>query len=204
MITQTVDPFHFVRRAQQIKAQIPILLSQWGLLSNFKRWRLAQDPETGMVVLFGVLNNRYIAAHSATPLGNYFDPRLLRDLEKELQVKVLPSTDDGLRYAFLLEMGNVGLLPAPAQTLEHEPSFQAANNDAPADTDPAILHQRVSRLLKIAEDIEALSNVAEEPEPIEIDKAKFNQQMADYEANPDHDGSKIINETGEKVREKYK
>lgn len=111
MITQTVDPHHFVRRARQIKAQIPVILSQWGLIPKFKRWRLAQDPETGMVVLFGVLNNKYIATHTTTPFSNYFDPRLLHDLETELHVQVLSSANDGLRYVFILERGQIDMLP---------------------------------------------------------------------------------------------
>jgi hypothetical protein len=111
MITQTVDPHHFVRRARQIKTQIPIILSQWGLVPKFKRWRLAQDPETGMVVLFGVLNNKYIAMHTTTPFSDYFDPRLLRDLATELKVQVISSANDGLRYAFILERGQIDIEP---------------------------------------------------------------------------------------------
>src|SRR5512135_925565 len=98
MITPIVDSPQFIRRARQIKAQIPLILSQWGLLPKFKRWRLAQDPGSGMVVLFGVLNNQYIATHTTTPFSNYFDPRLLRDLAAELHVQVISSANDGLRY----------------------------------------------------------------------------------------------------------
>jgi hypothetical protein len=112
MITQAVDPHHYVRRARQIKARIPVILSQWGLVPKFKRWRLAQDPETGMVILFGVLNNKYIATHTTTPFSDYFDPRLLRDLETELHVQVISSANDGLRYAFILERGQIDIEPA--------------------------------------------------------------------------------------------
>jgi hypothetical protein len=112
MITQIVDPHHFVRRARQIKAQIPGILSQWGLIPKFKRWRLAQDPETGMVILFGVLNNKYIATHTTTPFSDYFDPRLLHDLATELHVQVISSSNDGLRYAFILERGQIEIEPA--------------------------------------------------------------------------------------------
>jgi hypothetical protein len=112
MINQIVDPHHFVRRARQIKARLPVILSQWGLVPKFKRWRLAQDPETGMVILFGVLNNKYIATHTATPFSDYFDPRLLHDLAAELHVQVIPSANDGLRYAFILERGQIDMEPA--------------------------------------------------------------------------------------------
>lgn len=87
MITQAIDPYHYVRRARQIKARIPILMSQWGLLPKFKRWRLAQDRDTGMVVLFGVLDNKKIGAHTTTPFSDYFDPRLLSDLATELHIQ---------------------------------------------------------------------------------------------------------------------
>jgi hypothetical protein len=109
MITQTVDSNYFMRRARQIKAQMPIFLSQWSLLSKFKRWRLAQDPGSGMVVLFGELNNRYIATHTTAPFSDYFDPRLMRDLAAELNVEVISSSNDGLRYAFVLERGRLSL-----------------------------------------------------------------------------------------------
>jgi hypothetical protein len=111
MNPREVDPHHYIRTARQIKARLPGLLSQWGLAPKFKRWRLAQDPENGMVVLFSVLDNKYIARHTTTPFGDYFDPRVLNDLARELQVKVIPSANDGLRYAFVLESGDP-LLPA--------------------------------------------------------------------------------------------
>jgi hypothetical protein len=111
MITQAVDPHHYFSRARQIKTRIPSILSQWGLVPKFKRWRLAQDPETGMVVLFGVLNNKYIATHTTTAFSDYFDPRLLHDLETELQVQVISSASDGLRYVFVLERGQIDIEP---------------------------------------------------------------------------------------------
>ena len=54
MITQGIDPQQINRRVRQIKTRMPGLLSQWGLVPKFKRWRLTQDPDSGMVVLFGV------------------------------------------------------------------------------------------------------------------------------------------------------
>src|SRR5512140_375767 len=122
MITPTVNLDHFISRAQQIKAQAPAILSQWGLLPKFKRWRLAQDPGTGMVVLFGVLNSKYIATHATTPFSDYFDPRLLHDLARELHVQVISSANDGLRYAFILERGQLGIPTTPVvEVLEHYP-----------------------------------------------------------------------------------
>lgn len=192
MIPKALDPRHFIRRARQIKAQIPILLSQWGLLPKFRRWRLAQDPDTGMVVLFGVLDNKYIAAHATTPFSDYFDPRLLRDLETELQVQVIPSANDGLRYAFVLERGEI---------VDAQPSLNARPTDldgnqierrAALPSQPNVFisigkhkveHEKLDKFLKIAEAIEAAKNATDQPPPevLLMNEAEFNQLMAEYE-----------------------
>lgn len=218
MITQAVDPHHFIRRARQIKAQLPILLSQWGLLPKFKRWRLAQDPDTGMVVLFGVLDNEYIATHTTTPFNDYFDPRLLRDLATELHVQVISSANDGLRYAFILEMGqldtpkDIGTMssPMPVETLEHYPVNQAPpnniqellietrteppqpNNSMLVD-DHTILHQRLDKFLKNTEALDAMNDATAQPLPDDLlmDDAEFNQKMAEYEANRNNNNLQI-------------
>ena len=64
-----------------------------------------------MMVLFGILNNKYIATHTSIPFSDYFDPRLLHDLANELQVQVVSCNSDGLRYAFILERGSLVKLP---------------------------------------------------------------------------------------------
>ena len=92
MTIQTIDPRHITQKTRQIRAQVSNVLTKWGLLPRFKRWRLTQDPETGMVVLFGILNNKYIATHTTTPFSDYFDPRLLHDLANELQVQVCKNS----------------------------------------------------------------------------------------------------------------
>ena len=94
LIMQTVDPTYLNRKARQIKARIPVLLSQRGLVPKFKRWRLAEDPETGLVVLFGELDSKYIVAHTTTPFNDYFDLSLLRDMETDLQVQVISSNNE--------------------------------------------------------------------------------------------------------------
>ena len=113
MITQTIDPHYFEQKALRIRAQVSTILTKWGLLPRFKRWRLTQDASTGMIVLFGILNNRYIA----TPFSDYFDPRLLHDLANELQVQVVYCNSDGLRYAFILDRGEFGKLPTHVDSL---------------------------------------------------------------------------------------
>jgi len=112
MITPLIDPNYFHERAGQIRSRVPALLSQRRLLPKFSRWRLTQDPQTGLVVLFGVLNDEYIAAHSATPFNEYFDPRLLREMANDLQVQIVSCNSDGLRYAFILDRGSLRELPA--------------------------------------------------------------------------------------------
>jgi hypothetical protein len=194
MITQTVDPNHLISRARQIKALIPNLLSQWGLVPKFKRWRLAQDPGTGMVVLFGVLNTKYIAMHTTTPFSNYFDPRLLRDMATELHVQVVSSANDGLRYAFILKRGQIGLpKDAPtladnakvgaicAETIEHHAidhtppngvqevietrTALSQPNNASFGKDLAIMHKRLVRFLKMTEILYPMNNVATQSLP---------------------------------------
>src|SRR5512133_3537144 len=111
MTIQTIDQKHFNQKTRQVRAQVANVLTKWGLLPRFKRWRLTQDPDTGMVVLFGILNNNYIATHTAIPFSDYFDPRLLHDLANELQVQVVSCNSDGLRYAFILDRGQLDDLP---------------------------------------------------------------------------------------------
>ncbi len=111
MITQMTDLQHFHKTAHQVKARVPIILSQWGLPSKFNRWRLTQDPDSGMVVLFAMLNTRYISTHTTTPFSNYFDPRLLHDLADDLNMQVVSCNSGGLRYAFILDCGSLNVIP---------------------------------------------------------------------------------------------
>lgn len=111
MITQVVDLNQFHQKVRQIRARVPMILSKRGLLPKFSRWRLTQDPETGLAVFFAVLNTGYIAAHTASSFSDYFDPSLLRDLASDLQVQIVSCNSDGLRYAFILDRGSVGKLP---------------------------------------------------------------------------------------------
>jgi hypothetical protein len=105
-MTQVIEARYFNQKAVQVRTQVSAVLTKWGLLARFKRWRLTQDPETGMIVLFGVLNNKYFATHTSIPFGDYFDPRLLQDLESELQMQVVFCHSDGLRYAFICSPGH--------------------------------------------------------------------------------------------------
>jgi hypothetical protein len=112
MVTQTRDSQRFAEKVRQIRTRVPTVLAQWGLRPKFARWRLTQDPSTGLVVLFGVLNNNCITAHTPTPFNDYFDPRLLFDLAIDLNVQVVSSVSEGFRYAFILDRGQLGQLPA--------------------------------------------------------------------------------------------
>ena len=114
MIAQAINQVQFEQKAQQIKAQASAVLTKWGLLPRFKRWRLTKDPDSGLIVLFGILNNLDIAAHPTISFSDYFAPRLLHDLANELQVQVVSLNSDGYHYAFILDRGQIDNLPTPA------------------------------------------------------------------------------------------
>ncbi len=122
MTVQTLEPHPYAGIARHIRARVVTILEGRGLLPRFSSWRLAQDPTTGLVVLFGVLNAAYIAAHTQTPTHAYFHPLLLEDLTRTLQVQVVPSSTDGLRYAFILDRGQIDADPAssPSPSLRAE------------------------------------------------------------------------------------
>jgi hypothetical protein len=111
MVTRTIDSRGFAEKVRQIRARVPTVLAQWGLCSKFARWRLTQDPITGLVVLFGVLNNTLMTTHRSPPFNDYFDPRLLLDLGIALKMPVVSSDREGFCYAFILDRGQLGALP---------------------------------------------------------------------------------------------
>jgi hypothetical protein len=193
MKPQAINPRHFLRRMRQIRANIPEILSRWGLIPKFKRWRLAQDPDTGTVILFGVLDNHYIATHTTAPFSNYFDPRLLQDLATELGAQVIPSANDGLRYAFILDRGQVDLQSFANQRPINQALSrvqQIVAHNEPIHPKAFVLadkhrleHQKLNRFLKIAEALEATQNDSTQPPPdvLLINEAEFNQLMAEFE-----------------------
>jgi signal transduction histidine kinase len=135
----------------------------------FKRWRLVQDSQTGMVVLFGVLDQQQIATQLTNEFNEYFDSNLLRDMAVELKVPVTASSNDGLRYTFLLERG--------------KPDLSREMSD-----DHTIMHQRLSKFLKIAGSRDMPNNAIQQPLPdvLFMDEAEFNQKMTEYETNHNH------------------
>ena len=209
MITPTIEPHHFDREARRVRNQVSTILTRWGLLPRFKRWRLTQDPDTGMIVLFGILNNRYIATHTSIPFSNYFDPRLLNDLTNEIQLQVVACNSDGLRYAFILDRGSLGKLPTHIDFpfLEGDKLFARIVYDdkplaeinqsqiTPSLTvatdvvdDLALVHQGVGAFLKVFDDIKLRDDLAQNseqnlPNIVVIDKGEFNKRVAEYEAN---------------------
>jgi len=201
-MTYTIDPYHFDQEALRIRTQVPIILTKWGLLPRFKRWRLTQDPDTGMIVLFGILNNRYIATHTSIPFSNYFDPRLLHDLENELQVQVVSCNSDGLRYAFILDRGQFGRLPTHIDfpfvdngKLIARVVYSDTPQSAPAPPvntakvdDHMLVRQGVGAFLKVFDDIKLRDDAAQIsalnlPDIVVIDEDEFNKRIAEYEAN---------------------
>ena len=205
MTVQTLDPQHFAQKARQIRTQVSTVLTKWGLLPRFKRWRLTQDPSTGMVVLFGVLNNSYIATHTSISFRDYFDPRVLRDLANELQVQVVSCNSDGLRYAFILDRAQLGKLPTHIDFpfiekgkllvrvvySDDPPSIPAPPVEmAIVDVeDGALVRQGVGAFLKVFDDIKLRDAVALQlsaqkmPDIVVIHEDEFNKRVAGHEAN---------------------
>ncbi|MEK6750627.1 MAG: hypothetical protein AABZ00_00065 [Chloroflexota bacterium] len=203
MIVQTIDPNPSVKQTRVIRAKVATVLTKWGLLPRFKRWRLTQDPDTGMIVLFGILNNRYIATHTSIPFGHYFDPRLLHDLANELQLQVVSCNSDGLRYAFILDRGQLGKLPTHIdfpyidkgkllvrviyESPLHPPPVPPVNNRMVDDH--TLVDEGVGAFLKVFDDIKLRDDaVATDfthslPEIVVIDKEEFDKRVAEHEAD---------------------
>lgn len=204
------DPQHFGQKAVRIKAQAATILRRWGLQPRFKRWRLTQDSSTGMVVLFGILNNKYIATYTSTPFSNYFDPHLLRDLANELQVQVVSCNSDGLRYAFILDHGQIDVLPThidypflegdqlfarvvysnrPAAHAVEPPGIPVSLPHNDIVDDQALVHRGLGSFLKVFDDIKLKDDATDvqpstppTPNILLIDENEFNKRVAEHEA----------------------
>ena len=204
MTIQMHNPQSFAQKARQIKTHVSTVLTKWGLLPRFKQWRLTQDPSTGMVVLFGVLNNRYIATHTSIPFRDYFDPRVLHDLANELQVQVVSCNSDGLRYAFILDRARLGKLPTHIDFLPFIEEDKLLVRVAYSDTPPAmsaspveiamvddqtLVRQGVGAFLKVFDDIKLREDAALQisaqkmPAIVVIDEYEFIKRIAEHEAN---------------------
>jgi hypothetical protein len=203
MTIQTIDPQQLGQKTRRIRAQVSTVLTKWGLLPRFKRWRLTQDPDTGMVVLFGVLNNRYIATHTSIPFSDYFDPRLLHDLANELQVQVVSCNSDGLRYAFILDRGQLGELPTHIDFPfidNGKLSVRVVYKDKPQPVptppvevaiveDQTFARQIARAFLKVFDDIKLQDEAAlqlsaqNSPDVVIIDEDEFHKRVAEHEAN---------------------
>jgi len=201
-MNQTIEPHHFEQEARRIRTQVSAILTKWGLLPRFKRWRLTQDPDTGMIVLFGILNNRYIATHTSIPFSNYFDPSVIADLAKNIQLQVVSCNSDGdLRYAFILDRGSLGRIPTHIDipiVADAKPLVRVVYSDPPQSVkipstdfatadDHMLVRQGVGAFLKVFDDIqlrdEAAQLSAQSPtEIMVIDKDEFNRRVAEHEA----------------------
>jgi hypothetical protein len=204
MTIPTVDPKNFSQKTRQVRAQVTNVLTKWGLLPRFKRWRLTQDPGTGMVVLFGVLNNKYIAEHTSIPFNDYFNPRLLHDLANELQVQVVSCNSEGLRYAFILDRGQLDDLPThidfpfidngklSARVIfkdKPQPPVPAPPVGVEIVEDQTFVRQVAGAFLKVFDDIKLRDEAALQlstqnpPEIVIIDEEEFHKRVAEHEAN---------------------
>jgi hypothetical protein len=207
---QTIDSRDFAQEARQIKRQASLILKKWGLLPRFKRWRLTRDPDTHIVVLSGILNNSYIAMHTSIPFNDYFDPRVLRDLENELHLQVISCNSNDLRYAFILDRGQLGNLPThidypfmdtgrlffrvaysdiPVPEVMKPEIVQAVPIAAEKVDDQTLIRQGVTAFLKILEDIKLKDDATLQlsaqnlPDIVVIDEDEFNKRIAENEAN---------------------
>jgi hypothetical protein len=202
MIIQTNDQNQFNQKAWRIRNRVSKILKKWGLLPRFKRWRLTQDPDTGMIVLFGVLNNKYIASHTSIPFSDYFDPRLLHDLANELQVQIVSCNSDGLRYAFILDRGSLNKLPTHVDypfidngkvlvRVVYSDNLSPAPVppvDATKVDDHTLVDQGVGAFLKVFDDIKLRDDTAsaisaqKTPDIVVIDQDEFKKRVAELEA----------------------
>ena len=202
-MTRTIEPDHFDQDAKQIRAQVSAVLAKWGLPARFARWRLAKDPDTGMIVLFGILNSRYIATHTSIPFRNYFDPQLLHDLANQLQVQIVSCNTDGLRYAFILDRGRLERLPTHIDfpyVDNGKLSVRVVYRDNPQSTralpvatamvdDHNEEHRDVRALLKAFDDIQLKNAAASQlsaqalPDIVVIDEDEFKRRVAEHEAD---------------------
>jgi hypothetical protein len=203
MITPTIEPHHFDQEARRVRNQVSIILTRWGLVPRFKRWRLTQDPDTGMIVLFGILNTRYIATHTSIPFSDYFDPRLLHDLANEMQLQVVACNSDGLRYAFILDRGQFGRLPTHIDFPFIDNGkllVRVVYNDNPLTVpippveiaeadDKTLVREGVGAFLKVFDDIKLRDDAAAQlsalnpPNIVVIDEDEFKRRVAVHEAN---------------------
>jgi hypothetical protein len=203
MITPTIEPHHFVQEARRVRRQVSTILTRWGLLPRFKRWRLTQDPDTGMIVLFGILNNRYIATHTSIPFNDYFDSRLLHDLANEMQLQVVACNSDGLRYAFILDRGQFGRLPTHIDFpfidngellvrvvySDNPPSVPTPPVEIAEADDETLVREGVGAFLKIFDDIKLRDDAATQLSAknptniVVIDEDEFKRRVAEHEAD---------------------
>jgi hypothetical protein len=210
MITQTIDPRHYDQKVRRIRAQVSAVLTKWGLLPRFKRWRLTQDPNTGMIVLFGILNNRFIATHTSIPFSDYFDARLLHDLADALKMEVVSCNSDGLRYAFILSRGQLGKFPThidypfldgdkllarvvyddqPVPGWVNPQTIPAPPIKVESVDDQILDHQGVAALLKALDDTklreEATSTLSGQgpPDVVIIEEDEFLNRVAEHKAH---------------------
>lgn len=204
MITGIIEARNYDREARQIKSRTAVILTKWGLLPRFKHWRLIQDPDTSMIVLFGILNNNYIATHTSIPFSDYFDPRLLHDLSAELHVQVISCNSDGLRYAFILDRGQFDSLPTHleypsvdngrlAVRVVYDGNLPVAPpaiiNENSVIDDHIRLRRGVAAFLKVFDDIKLRDDAAlllstqNLPDLMVIEEDEFKRRLAEHEAN---------------------
>jgi hypothetical protein len=127
----------------------------------------------------------------------------LHDLANELQVQVVSCNSDGLRYAFILDRGELGRLPTHVDFpfiengkllvrvvySDSPPSRPTPPVDAAIVDDHRLVRQGVGAFLKVFDDIKLRDDAALQlsaqnlPDIVVIDEAEFNKRVAEHEAN---------------------
>ena len=156
-----------------------------------------------MIVLFGILNNRYIATHTSIPFGDYFDPRLLHDLANEIQLQVVACNSDGLRYAFILDRGQFGRLPTHIDFpfidngklldrvvySDNPPSVPTPPVEIAEADDKTLVREGVGAFLKVFDDIKLRDDAAVQLSALNpsnivvLDEDEFKRRVAEHEPN---------------------
>lgn len=203
MTMELINANRFDQKARLIRSQVSIVLRKWGLLPRFKRWRLTQDADTGMIVLFGILNNQYIARQTSIPFNQYFNPHMLHDLANELQVQVVSCNSEGLRYAFILDRGRLGKLPTHIDFPfidngkllvrvvynDVSQSFPMPSAEVAVVDDHMLVRQGIGAFVNIFEELKSRENPADFfhaqdlPDIVMINRDEFNKRVAEHEIN---------------------
>ncbi len=135
---------------------------------------------------------------------------MLHDLANDLHMQVVSCTSDGLRYAFILDRGSLGMLPThidypfldgdrlfvrvvysdkPVPEVMEPQITPAPRMAADIVDDQTLARRGVRAFLKVFDDIKLRDDAASKlsaqglPDVVVIDKEEFNKRVAEHKAN---------------------